>query len=192
MFRFLSSWIGKYRLDGRYDTEIFNKIESYKPLNIYFVKEISDNKLSKINTYIDSNSNEYFIVINIIDDNFKENMLYSLMNTFENNMNDLYIMGKIEKPFSNWNKYNPSNFSYSNLANNDLLYTIKNVDAYFINNNSKVNAKEDRAILFGNLLNINLMHYPKLLKKVIYLKSELEKVYPSIKNSLIFNNLNIE
>ena len=65
--------------------DLYYDIENFKSFNIYFEKEISNTSI-----YSFYDNDRYNIVINIVDDGFKDNMLYELMNTLQNNQADYF------------------------------------------------------------------------------------------------------
>ena len=96
---------------------------------------------------------------------------------------------------------NTTPFTYSNSTmpwlcgvkeENDKYTIASNKDIYFIDAYSHTYANEDRARIFESFCSTEdiFSKYPKLKKKAFYLKDEITRVYPSIKDSKLFNILN--
>ena len=137
--------------------------------------------------------NKEYYNISLTDNKPYEKMIcHEMMHAIEEKM---YNDGN--RSFNNWYDYNPSNFEYkmSNyLDNRDIPneYTINGSnDVYFVDNYSQTNENEDRARLLEYLClkenRDNIKKYPNLLKKAKYLKSEIIKYYPVLKDSKLFN-----
>ena len=67
-------------------------------------------------------------------------------------------------------------------------------EKYFIDPYSKTNALEDRARIFENMLapdkkDCKINDYPHIKAKALYIKERITKLYPSLKNTDIFRNL---
>ena len=156
--------------------ELFSKID----LNIYFDKEIifNNNQINRTSYPIISN-NEYDIVFQITNDNFKENLMYELFNLLKKDQKDM---------LNKWSSYNDINFAYgNNLEDYDI---IPNKNAYFIDLESKKSILEDEFRIFLNLTNEEILKYPNILLKAKYLEEELVKYYPVLEDALIFQNIN--
>ena len=96
----------------------------------------------------------------------------------------------------NWYDYNPKGFEYgvSHYNNGDSKYTTYGEDdVYFIDSYGQINQSEDRARIFENICYVDdeniIKKYPNLLKKAEYIRDELIKYYPFIKNTTIFDSI---
>ena len=75
-----------------------------------------------------------------------------------------------------------------------ILVSASPEDVYFYDQYSKTNAMEDRARVFENFVGVTkdecrIHEYPKLKEKAKYIKERILKLYPSLKGSDIFKNL---
>ena len=104
-----------------------------------------------------------------------------------------------ETIFPEWKKFNPKGFKYADsyAKGTDSKYTIFDSDEnekYFFDAYSKTNAMEDRARVFENMLapkkeDCTINEYPRLKAKAQYIKERICKLYPSLKDTDIFMNL---
>ena len=134
----------------------------------------------------------FYIILNINNDNSGRNFCHEIMHSMEQNSDS-------DKLFPEWKKYNPKGFKYANsYANNsDTKYSIEGPDGfeiYFFDAYSKTNAMEDRARIFENILGVEkdecrVNDLPKIKAKALYIKERLYKLYPSLKETDIFKNL---
>ena len=74
------------------------------------------------------------------------------------------------------------------------IYDSDENDKYFYDSYSKTNAMEDRARVFENMLapkkkDCTINEYPRLKAKAQYIKERICKLYPSLKDTDIFMNL---
>ncbi len=163
-----------------FDMGVFRSISSRKNIYLYLDNDVFDAQDERISYKVLEENNKYLIIINMTDDNFQKNILYTLMRILELNMNNLYREGRISEPFKNWNNLNYHGFnytgSYHTILNNG--YLIGSSNAYFIDNLSKCYAYEDRAKIFANVDNEEILSSPNLINKAKYLKDELVKAYP--------------
>ncbi len=118
-------------------------------------------------------------------------IMHSMEDRAEKNRNPL---------FSKWDSYNPKKFKYSDdysaYYGTDTKY-IANVsdqpsNIYFIDGYSTINGLEDRARVFEYICSdqidiVNDNHH--ILDKAKYLRDELYKEYPTLKNTHIFDKL---
>jgi hypothetical protein len=171
------------------------KHDNYKGLRIIVVYGIeSSNNSNILHTAGETFETDDYYNIVISNDGipFEENLCHEMMHAIDDNAmyNKYDIAG-------NWYDYNPVDFEYNveHYQNNDDSYTIyeDKDDAYFIDSYAKVNQYEDRARVFEHICYTNseviIKKYPSLLKKAMYIKDELEKYYPSIKESSIFDSV---
>lgn len=188
---------------SNYTKEMFTQFKYNKNegIKIYLTNKVAPSDLttqiSDPAAYSNKIDNDYIIAINITLDSFKTNICHEMMHTIENNMNDLFYDNKISKfPFSNWDDYNPKGFiyDYSYVKEENNKYTIDGKDeVYFVDAYSHTYPTEDMARIFENLCSDSkdniLLKYPNLKKKAIYIKNEIIKVYPSMKDSKLFDIL---
>lgn len=134
----------------------------------------------------------FYIVLNVTNDDPARNFCHEIMHSMEHNTDSDTI-------FSEWKKYNPNGFKYADsyAAGTDEKYTLYGPDEeekYFIDSYSKTNALEDRARIFENMLattkeECQINDYPHIRAKANYMRERLCKLYPSLKNTDIFRNL---
>lgn len=136
--------------------------------------------------------NRFYIILNINMDNTAKNFCHELMHSMEQNTD-------AETLFPEWKKYNPKGFKYADsyAKTADSKYSIDGPDGYdiyFFDVYSMTNAMEDRARIFENILGVEkdecrINDLPKLKAKAQYIKDRLYKLYPSLKETDIFKNL---
>ena len=134
----------------------------------------------------------FYIILNITNDNTGRNFCHEIMHSMEQNSDS-------ETLFPDWKKYNPKGFKYANSYANasDTKYSLEGpdgMDIYFFDVYSKTNAMEDRARIFENILGVEkdecrVNELPKIKAKGLYIKERLYKLYPSLKETDIFKNL---
>ena len=129
---------------------------------------------------------------------------YSLLSYVKvGNQNYVAITGDIYMKYLTGNQINITNCvpmsKEEALATNDNVFNFQivgkntsNKDIYFIDAYSHTYANEDRARIFESFCSTEdiFSKYPNLKKKAFYLKDEITRVYPSIKDSKLFNILN--
>lgn len=187
-----------YKMLSNFNKEFYDKfyINDNNGIEIYLTDKVAP---SDLNTQIKNPSayslvmnNTYIIALNINTGSYEKTLCHELMHTIENNMYDLYN-NKILKnePFNKWNEYNPKDFKYNNsyIEESNDRYTISSEkDVYFIDSYSHTYPSEDRARIFEQFCKDEsiIEKYPKIKKKAEYLKTEIMKAYPSIKDSVLF------
>ena len=134
----------------------------------------------------------FYIILNINNEDPARNFCHEIMHTMEQNSDSDTI-------FPEWKKYNPKGFKYADsyAKGTDDKYTIYDSDEnekYFYDSYAKTNAMEDRARVFENLLaprkeECTINQYPRLKAKAQYIKERICKLYPSLKDTDIFKNL---
>ena len=134
----------------------------------------------------------FYIILNITNEDPARNFCHEIMHSMEQNTDSDTI-------FSEWKKYNPKGFKYADsyAKGTDEKYTIYDSDEnekYFFDSYSKTNALEDRARVFENMLapsreDCKINEYPRLKAKAQYIKERICKLYPSLKDTDIFKNL---
>ena len=185
---------------NKYDKELFTSFynNGYDGLNIYLTGTLTpsnyETQVSNPAAYSLMYQKKYMIAIDLNQSNIEELICHELLHNLEFNLNNSGIY-----PFSNWNNYNPINFTYDDSYTEDIKnnYTIleeNSENVYFIDYYSHTYDTEDRARIFENICacseNSIVKDYPNLYKKAIYLKEELTKYYPILNNTSLFNSLN--
>ena len=104
------------------------------------------------------------------------------------------VLTKKKPIFEKWFSYNPKKFEYGIKSKYYGRYTggSDKDDVYFVDSYSQTNDFEDKARIFENMcMNTaeNIKKNPKLLNKAKYLRDELIKYYPTLKDSSIMNSL---
>ena len=173
---------------SKFNKEFFNEFKDnkYMGLIIYLSGKMKSN--DKANTIINPSAytvlehDRFEMVLDIRQDSLDTTICHEMMHSIENRM------GSIE----GWNKLNPIDFKYLNNYREDIddKYTIKDKEAYFVDNYSKISESEDIAIIFENICSNNdLSKYPNLYNKSIYLRDKLIERFPSLKDSDLFKIL---
>ena len=134
----------------------------------------------------------FYIILNVNNEDPARNFCHEIMHTMEQNSDSTTF-------FPEWKKYNPKGYKYADsyAKDTDDKYTINDSDdseKYFYDSYSKTNAMEDRARVFENMLapsreECNINQYPRIKAKAQYLKERICKLYPSLKDTDIFENL---
>ena len=134
----------------------------------------------------------FYIILNINTNYTGQNFCHELMHSMEQNTDGNSL-------FPDWKKYNPKGFKYADNYGKaaDPKYTLEGPDGYdyyFFDVYSKTNAMEDRARIFENILGVEKNEYrindlPKIKAKALYMRERLYKLYPSLKETDIFKNL---
>ena len=175
------------------------KHDDYKGLRIIVAKQIitgKDASVKNIDGLFFPNYTNYNIIISKGVDPFEKLFYHEMMHAIDHNAsNHKYdISGK-------WYDYNPKDFEYNiaHFNNGNTQYTTYvygEEDAYFVDAYSKINQSEDRARIFENICYVDdeniIKKYPSLLRKAKYIRDELIKYYPSLKNSKIFDSIENE
>lgn len=134
----------------------------------------------------------FYIILNINSNYTGKNFCHELMHSMEQNTDGKSL-------FPEWNDYNPKGFKYSDsyAKSPDSKYSLDGPDGYeiyFFDVYSMTNAMEDRARIFENVLGVEKDEYrvnefPRLKAKAMYIRERLYKLYPSLKETDIFKNL---
>ena len=134
----------------------------------------------------------FYIILNISSDASGRNFCHELMHSMEQNSDQ-------DKFFPDWQKYNPKGFKYADsyAKSSGTQYSLDGPDGYevyFFDTYSKTNAMEDRARVFEHIVAVNkdenrFNDNPRLKAKALYIKERICKLYPSLKDSDIFMNL---
>ncbi len=180
-----------FKIIPKFNREFFNQFYNYNynGLNINFVSDIiSSNPSLKVSAFSLDYQKTYTIVLNIKEQPLEKILCHELMHIMEFNM----LKGT--EPFPNWSSYNPQDFYYNYSYNSDYsfnytLYAPFN-NIYFIDYYAYSYPEEDRARIFENICayNVTYKYYPHIEAKALYLKEELLKAYPSLKNTSLFLN----
>ncbi len=191
-----------YDILNYFNKEFFDEFnKNNNGIEIYLTGKVAP---SDLKTQIENPSayslvmnNTYIIAIDINTNDYSRTLCHELMHAIENNMYYLYDNKKLEnKPFINWDQYNPKNFKYNNsyVEETNDKYTISSgKDIYFIDSYSHTFQSEDRARVFEQFcIEDNIFDkYPNIRKKAEYLKKEIIDIYPSIKDSKLFDRLKL-
>lgn len=186
----------------KFTNEVYNNFytKSYNGLHLYLTGKLTPSDLetqaSNPAAYSLVYNNKYMIVIDITNKNIEELLCHEFMHNIEFSLKNNHY-----EPFINWNALNPENFSYLNSYTKPVIYnytlTEENPDSiYFIDSYSHTFAEEDRARIFESICacnsKIDLQDYNHLNAKKNYLQEELISFFPSLKNTNLFPNINIE
>ncbi len=191
-----------YDILNYFNKEFFDEFnKNNNGIEIYLTGKVAP---SDLKTQIENPSayslvmnNTYIIAIDINTNDYSRTLCHELMHAIENNMYYLYDNKKLEnKPFINWNQYNPKNFKYNNsyVEETNDKYTISSgKDIYFIDSYSHTFQSEDRARVFEQFCTEDNIFdkYPNIRKKAEYLRKEIIDIYPSIKDSKLFDRLKL-
>jgi len=167
-------------------------LNDMKGLNIYLTSNLTpsdyETQIANPAAYSLINNNEYTIVIDINEPNIEELFCHELMHNIEFNLENKNI-----KAFYNWENLNPENFYYLNsyTSPSKFNYTLTEESkdlVYFIDLYSHSYPSEDRSRIFEHVCtnDIKINDYINLKNKANYLKEEILKYYPMLKNSKIF------
>ena len=134
----------------------------------------------------------FYIILNINTDYTGKNFCHELMHSMEQNTDGSSL-------FPEWSKYNPKGFKYANsyAGTPDSKYSLDGPDGYeiyFFDVYSMTNELEDRARIFENILGVEkdecrINELPKLKAKAEYIRERLYKMYPALKDTDIFKNM---
>lgn len=167
----------------KYPSSFFNEIENkWKNLTIYLVEKVgpsvaglTDNKDSK--TVVILISTEGYL--------FESTLHHEIMHYI-----DCYLADKIgaEAIEASMNELNPEGFTYGNKTN-EYVYYYSN-PAYFLSAYSKSDYKEDRAVLFSDMIFRTLKkdYYTKgnpINEKAKVISNQLEKYFDCVSSSTI-------
>ena len=140
-----------YSLDNdlsKYPSGLFYELTSSKPLNIYLVKNYSNNSITGVTDHSGSTT----IISVATDKDFDVTLHHEMFHYMER-----YVTGRGAN-FSSWNNFNPVGFYYvgnDTAAINDSLSYTKNggrADSYFVNRYAQTSAAEDRASTFEYMM----------------------------------------
>ena len=195
-FTILDALYNLEEVANKFNIEFFDKFhdDDHKGLIIYLTGSLFPNDgvdtASNPIGYAMRENDEYEMAVDINHSGLKGTLCHELMHNIQ------YRIGIF--PYDEWYKKNPKNFSYeySYTTNASDKYTTYEDDpnkVYFVDSYSKTYTTEDIARVFENICNVEkdskLLDYPHLYEKGIYLKEIIEKEFPSLKNSTVFNSL---
>lgn len=171
-----------------FNKDFFSRFYEYgmNGLNIYFADGITGltngfDKTKVVGLYFKKDK-KYNIIIDInASSSVKDIISHETMHLIEDYLNIK------EYNFSNWNKLNPSGFSYKNTYYIKTRYddTLKDnsnsKNVYFIDNYARSNASEDRARVFEAIIKgEEYRNYPYLNAKVRFLKGLILDNFPEL------------
>ena len=170
------------------------KHDDYKGIRIIIVNKILTDETDKIKVLAGlffSGYNYYNIIIAKDEIPYAKSLCHEMMHAIDQNGKEYKydLAGK-------WYDYNPKDFEYGikHYTDGDMNYTVSSGNnVYFVDSYSMLNQDEDRARVFENICYVKdeiiIKKYPNLLKKAEYLKEELIKYYPTIKDSNVFDSM---
>lgn len=185
---------------NKYNKSFFDYFyeKNYEGLNIYLTGELApvdyDNQISNPAAYSLIFDKKYTIVIDIREFNIKELFCHELLHNIEYSLSTHDL-----DTFIKWNLYNPKEFLYNNSYTEETTddFTLNEDEpnnVYFIDEYSKTFSEEDRSRVFEKICSTEkdslINDYPHLYQKALYLKEEILKNFPTLKNSSLFNSLN--
>ena len=171
----------------RFNKSFFNHFYEYgmDGLEIYFADDIRGTTNGYNNTSVVGLSfkkgTRYIIIVKLnSEDGVSKILAHETMHII-----DYYL--ELKDYQYNWNNYNPSGFQYSHTyyMNETFKDTINGAsdynNVYFIDNYARSSENEDRARLFEYICNgDDLVRYPNLNAKIIYLKKVLKSNFPEL------------
>ena len=166
---------------GKYPNSFFYEISNrWKSLTIYLVKNIN----SSMSGLTDNrNVNKVIILISTEGYLFENTLHHEIMHYIDCYLATIIGASELEHSMNN---YNPSGFVYGNQTN-EYVYYYSN-PAYFLSAYSKSNYKEDRAVLFSDMMSRSLKkdYYSlgnPINEKAKVISNQLEKYFNCVSNS---------
>ena len=166
---------------GKYPNSFFYEISNrWKSLTIYLVKNIN----SSMSGLTDNrNVNKVIILISTEGYLFENTLHHEIMHYIDCYLATIIGASELENSMNN---YNPSGFVYGNQTN-EYVYYYSN-PAYFLSAYSKSNYKEDRAVLFSDMMSRSLKkdYYSlgnPINEKAKVISNQLEKYFNCVSNS---------
>ena len=181
---------------NKFNVEFFDKFreKGNKGIVIYLSGQIipmeGADTTSYPSGYTLTKDDEYGAVVDANGWGLKSTLCHELMHNIEFKMNS--------NIYDKWFKINPKKFEYQYTYKIDASskYTISEEDknnVYFFDYYAKSYPTEDIARIFENICdheeNSVLLEYPHLLEKANLLKETMEKYFPSLKETTVFNSL---
>lgn len=163
-------------------------------INILLSKNISMEERSGMEGASFTGKNAYYIALDIHSGNMAMAFLREIMHTIE------HRMVNSDQIFKEWERYNPENFSYSELSAGaaDAPFVPENesdpAKVYFTDSYACASPYEDRARIFACMFmqekyGRNLSDYPCLMSKAAGLKHVLLVYYPSLSESAVLKDI---
>lgn len=167
----------------KYPSSFFNEIKNkWKNLTIYLVEKVGPSVAGLTDN---KDSNTVVILISTEGYLFESTLHHEIMHYI-----DCYLADKIgaEAIEASMNELNPEGFTYGNKTN-EYVYYYSN-PAYFLSAYSKSNYKEDRAVLFSDMIFRTLKkdYYTKgnpINEKAKVISNQLEKYFDCVSSSTI-------
>lgn len=165
----------------KYPSSFFNEIKNkWKPLTIYLVEKVSSSAAGLTDN---RNPNTVVILISTEGYLFESTFHHEIMHYI-----DCYLANKVgaDALEASMNELNPDGFTYGNQTN-EYVYYYSN-PAYFLSAYSKSNYKEDRAVLFADMMFRTLKkdYYSKgnpINEKAKVISNQLEKYFDCVYSS---------
>lgn len=165
----------------KYPSSFFNEIKNkWKPLTIYLVEKVSSSAAGLTDN---RNPNTVVILISTEGYLFESTFHHEIMHYI-----DCYLANKIGAGAleASMNELNPDGFTYGNQTN-EYVYYYSN-PAYFLSAYSKSNYKEDRAVLFADMMFRSLKkdYYSKgnpINEKAKVISNQLEKYFDCVSSN---------
>lgn len=167
----------------KYPSSFFNEIKNkWKNLTIYLVEKVGPSVAGLTDN---KDSNTVVILISTEGYLFESTLHHEIMHYI-----DCYLADKIgaEAIEASMNELNPEGFTYGNKTN-EYVYYYSN-PAYFLSAYSKSDYKEDRAVLFSDMIFRTLKkdYYTKgnpINEKAKVISNQLEKYFDCVSSSTI-------
>lgn len=167
----------------KYPSSFFNEIKNkWKNLTIYLVEKVGPSVAGLTDN---KDSNTVVILISTEGYLFESTLHHEIMHYI-----DCYLADKIgaEAIEASMNELNPEGFTYGNQTN-EYVYYYSN-PAYFLSAYSKSDYKEDRAVLFSDMIFRTLKkdYYTKgnpINEKAKVISNQLEKYFDCVSSSTI-------
>ena len=144
----INEYLGRIETElKKYPKRFFKEIRDYgMQLTIYLVKDIPGSDIAGL-----TNSQVYSNVVISIKASllFEKTLNHELMHYIDAYLNSKLYPNTVE---TEWNKLNPTGFTYGAFIDSYDYFPNQNNNAYFFNTYSQTNYKEDRATLFEDIM----------------------------------------
>ena len=148
------------------------------PLTVYLIDSFSTYGVTGVT---DSNYNRAIMSI-AVQYGFEESFYHETYHYIER-----YMMKK-GYHFTNWNSYNPANFSYGTINGNNSYNRTFTSDVYFVNDYAQTNESEDRASTFEYMMSSSkascLNRGKPVWKKATLMSTAMDAVLNSVSPSV--------
>lgn len=167
---------------GKYPNGFFYEISNkWKHVTIYLVEKINSSAAGLTDN---RNANTVIILISTEGYLFESTLHHEIMHYIDCYLATIVGASELENSMNN---YNPSGFVYGNQTN-EYVYYYSN-PAYFLSAYSKSNYKEDRAVLFADMMYRSLKkdYYSSgnpINEKAKLISSQLEKYFNCVSSSI--------